>query len=936
MTDQSKHRSLSFKFIASISVLLLFTLGASSIYQYVLQQDRLTEKLLEKGRSLGNFIALIAPEPIYNYNITALDRIASQVSTDDEVLFASITNPEGIPMTTFHPEQIDPETQAGLMLGMAEDEDLIVQTYPIVNQGQLLGNVIIGLETVQLRKTAEQLLLSTILIDLLIILILAAFIYIIFHFNVLRQVKNLTLGANQVTREGKLDAQLPVLSRDELGQLTSCFNRMTEELLDEQQLLQESNELLEQEVQKSSKAQAQMSLAASVFTHAREGIIITDPNARIIDVNEAFCNISGYSRDEVLGNNPKILKSNLHDQLFYQELWQTLQSEGSWSGEIWNRRKNGEVYPQQSTLSSVHNSNNELQHYVALISDISSQKQHQQELERNAHYDSLTGLPNRLLLADRLNQALTQANRNDSGLLVAYLDLDGFKEVNDLYGHDIGDKLLVAIAQRMAASVRESDTIARIGGDEFVAVLTNEGQQQGNVELLRRMLDAASQRVLIDDTQLQVTVSIGVTRYPQSTEVDADMLMRQADQAMYNAKLEGKNKFCLFDSEADRQLRGQHENIEKIRQAIRLNQLVLHYQPKVNLKTGKVTGLEALLRWQHPEEGLIFPNQFLPATEDQPVSIEIGEWVIKNVLNQLQQWQKQGQKLRVSINISAHHLQQGNFVDRLQQIMAKAPDVPPQRIELEVLETSDIDIASVSWVMADCQELGVEFALDDFGTGYSSMSYLKNLPARNLKIDQSFVRDMLEDPEDLAIVEGILGLSKAFRRKTIAEGVETDEHYETLLMLGCQQAQGYTIARPMPADAVIPWIENWSPKPHWKKIKPIQADDLQLLFSLTEHRAWVLSFKQFIHDNVSDMPELDHRICRFGKWLNKEGSLTYADNAQLKSIAERHINLHAIAQQLVEQYHKGNLKQANERLTELYEISDQLTADTKKLLTRQE
>lgn len=458
--------------------------------------------------------------------------------------------------------------------------------------------------------------------------------------------------------------------------------------------------------------------------------------------------------------------------------------------------------------------------------DITERKAHERQLEHNAHYDSLTGLPNRTLLGERMHQAMTLSRRREQLMAVAYLDLDGFKTVNDTHGHETGDQLLVALAGRMRQALREVDTLARLGGDEFVAVLFGLADVTESDPMLRRLLAAAAQPVTIGELVLQVSASLGVTFYPQNEEVDADQLLRQADQAMYQAKLAGRNRYHLFDAEQDRSVRGRNESVERIRLALRNKEFVLHYQPKVNMRTGKVVGAEALIRWQHPEQGLLAPGAFLPVIEDHPLAVEVGEWVIDAALRQSEIWRERGLTIPVSVNLGARQLQQADFVDRLRGIFSAHPHIGHDRLELEVLETNAIeDIVRASAVIESCKELGVSFSLDDFGTGYSSLTYLRRLSVSQIKIDQSFVRDMLDNPDDLAILSGILSLAAAFKRQVIAEGVETVEQGTMLLQLGCELAQGYGIARPMPGDELPGWASEWRQDAAWSnRVAPVAGE----------------------------------------------------------------------------------------------------------------
>ena len=556
--------------------------------------------------------------------------------------------------------------------------------------------------------------------------------------------------------------------------------------------------------------------AASVFEHANEGIMITAPDGTILDVNKAFTEITGYRREEALGRNPRILQSGRHDAAFYAGMWQSLEREGSWTGEVWNHRRNGELYAELLTISAVRDSDQRVQRYVALFSDITAQKAHERQLEHIAHYDALTGLPNRVLLADRMQQAMVQTTRRAEQIAVAYLDLDGFKAINDSHGHETGDQLLVTVAERMREALRRDDTIARLGGDEFVAVLGSLQGLETCEPLLRRLLAAAAEPVRIGDEILQVSASLGVSLYPQQDPLDADQLLRQADQAMYHAKLAGKNRYHFFDLEHDRTLRGRHESLERIRLALTRDEFVLHYQPKVNMRRGTIVGAEALIRWQHPERGLLSPAAFLPALENQALMVDLGDWVIDSTLGQIRAWRAAGLRLPVSVNVDPMQLDQPDFVTKLRDAMNRHPDLETGDLELEVVETSALeDVLHISRIIDACQAMGVSFALDDFGTGYSSLTYLKRLPVGVLKIDQSFVRDMLDDPDDLAILQGVIGLANAFRRSVIAEGVESEAHGERLLQLGCELGQGYAIARPMAAAEIPGWIGRWSPHRSW-------------------------------------------------------------------------------------------------------------------------
>ncbi|WP_265942828.1 EAL domain-containing protein [Dechloromonas sp. A34] len=608
----------------------------------------------------------------------------------------------------------------------------------------------------------------------------------------LEQLKNLLPAAKAHAGPSWPPARL----NDELGSLLQSFQRMVELLDHEREALR---------------------LAASVFQNSREGILITDPDANIIDVNEAFSRITGYPREEAIGRNPHILRSNRQDAAFYQAMWQALAGQGFWSGEIWNRHKNGHDYPQLLTINTVRDAAGKATHYVAVFTDITRIKLHETELEHSAHYDALTGVPNRVLLADRMGQAIALSRREKKLMAVSYLDLDGFKPINDRYGHAAGDRLLVEITRRLKGLLRGSDTIARLGGDEFVFLLLGmEGSPQCTATL-ERILEVIAQPVDLGGYAVSVSASIGVTLYPLD-DGDPDTLLRHADQAMYQAKEAGRNRYHFYDPEQDRRAVSHREAVSRIAQALESGELELHYQPKVDMRAGKVIGAEALIRWRHPQRGLLPPMEFLPVVEHTEIDLAIGQWVVRTALQQMQSWRASGFDLQVSVNISAHHLQHENFETWLSGMLAAFPDVPPACLQLEVLETTAFDdIVNVSAVMRQCREKGVGFALDDFGTGYSSLTYLRRLPIDVLKIDRSFVGDILTDPEDLAIVQSVIALARAFGHSVVAEGVETAEHGLILLGLGCDQAQGWGIAAAMPAADFPGWARDWRPDPRWRE-----------------------------------------------------------------------------------------------------------------------
>ena len=543
--------------------------------------------------------------------------------------------------------------------------------------------------------------------------------------------------------------------------------------------------------------------AAAIFSE-------TDMQGNITYVNEQFCAISGYSVHELLGKNHRILNSSLHPPEFFAELWKTISSGKVWKGEICNIRKDGTLYWVESTIVATYDSEANVKKYVSIRFDVTEKRKLMEVLQWRADHDVLTGLPNRSLLYDRFKQSVATAHRNHSSLAVCILDLDGFKLINDRYGHAIGDRLLVEVSERLKKIIRGEDTVARLGGDEFVILL---GLMHANeLEMaMQRILTALSLAYTIDGIELNISASIGVTIYPKD-DADIDSLLRHADQAMYRAKLRGRDCYHLFNILLDNEARTAFETVVLVSKALRNNELCLHYQPKINLSSGTITGYEALLRWQHPQEGIIYPQNFIPFVEQTNLIVDIGNWVIEQALTQISNWAVLGKTWSVAVNIAALHFQREDFVETLKHLLSRFPNSSPQMLDIKIVESVMLEnIPLVVKNINECKKLGVTFSLDDFGTGYSSLSYLKKLETHSIKIDQSFIRGILDDKNSLLLTIAIIGLAKSFNREVIAEGVETVEQAKLLMRLGCDSAQGYGFAKPMPVEAVISWSKHFSP-----------------------------------------------------------------------------------------------------------------------------
>ena len=676
------------------------------------------------------------------------------------------------------------------------------------------------------------------------------------------------------------------------------------------------------------KIKGELQLYGRVFSEAHEGIIITDINNMIIDVNPKFCDITGYSRSEVIGANPGILSSGQQGPEFYQKMWIELDRDGHWNGEVWNRKKNGELYAELLTISVLKDTRNEVKYYVGLFSDITQNKRQQEKLQLMAHYDVLTQLPNRTLFVDRFSQAIAHSKRTNSLLAVCFLDLDNFKPVNDTYGHEVGDRLLIEVAQRIQTTIREEDTVSRQGGDEFTLLLGDIDSYSQCEQMLTRLHYSLSLPYLIDEHTINIGASSGVTLYPLD-DSDIDTLVRHADQSMYQSKLAGKNRYHLFNAEQDQEIIKSHIRLQEIQAALTNNEFCLYYQPKVNMKSGEVFGVEALIRWLHPERGLIPPMEFLPIIENTDLEVEMGHWVVAEAVKQLDMWRQENIHLEVSVNISSHHLQSATFFSQLESVLARYPEIASHYLQLEILESSALgDLQSISTIIRTCKQvLGVNIALDDFGTGYSSLTHLRSLPANTIKIDQSFVRDMLDDPSDYAIIDGVIGLADSFNRGVIAEGVETIEHGLMLLLMGCQNAQGYVIARPMPANELTTWLSAYSPNEEWiacgNTKRTVKETKIKLLKVMLEY--WFANVKQVIQSQKEGDEKyelIDYKKSHHGSWVERARQEQLFDDDWLDSLAHENETMYHLADALNTQYHAnqgGDVQDELKALEKAYE-----------------
>jgi len=670
-------------------------------------------------------------------------------------------------------------------------------------------------------------------------------------------------------------------------------------------------------------------ISRSIFDTTRDGVMITDAENRIVDVNPAFSQTTGYSRAEVLGATPSLLKSGRHDEGFYQDMWHALAAHGYWQGEIWDRRKSGEIYLELLSITRIRDEAGRTLRYVAVFTDIDRLRQALAKMDQLAHFDGLTELPNRGMFARRLEQAIAGARRDNRLLAVLLVDMDGFKAINDRHGREIGDRLLLQIAQRLKQVIREVDSLARLGGDEFGLFLTGLSSMDAIERTVAQVLLLCGTPFQLDTQTYRLSASLGYTIYPFDSN-DAETLLRHADQAMYQAKQAGGGAQHLFDARHDQAVHSRRQLLDRLGQAVANGELELHYQPKVNLRSGRIIGLEALIRWRHPEEGLLLPDRFLPQAEHSELSDTISEAVICMALRQARVWQDQGIRLCISVNIGGRHLQRKDFMSRLRHCMNEFPDLPPDTLELEILESAAIENTQhVRSLIEECRTLGIRFALDDFGTGYASLSYLREIPADVLKIDQSFIHDILDNPDALTLVEGAIGLATAFRRVIVAEGVENAEQGVLLMRLGCDIAQGHGIAPAMPAHEVPAWIATYRPDPQWALWADTrwEMSDFPLLVAQYDHIKWVRQLMLYVEGanlTLGDSELHDARSCRFGQWYQRHGQVRYGHLPEFAAIDPIHAEVHRLGPEIVRLRQAGRFDECRQRSHELLTLKDRI------------
>ncbi len=780
------------------------------------QKDFLVESQASQAVSLANNLSLISATPLLSSDLAGLQELTLAASRYPGVTHAMVLDPDGkilahgdpslrgkypADFALFSNHAVAQEilhksaAQADVVAAISVNAKRIGWVRLGVSQDETASKLAAIVQTGFAYTTAA------ILAGIVLAWILAR--------RLTRRLQGLVQVADSV-RAGGLQARAQVSGRDELSHLGQAFNFMLNALETRTQDEQSLRLALQTE-----KELAQVTLAS-----IGDAVITTDPAGLVTFMNASACKLTGMLQSDALGLPASEvfplsgLGTNLPLHSPVQAVLSRVQHAGSeFHGALLTRH--GITVAVESQASPILSVDGALMGCVLVARDVSENYKVQDQLQWQAGHDELTGLPNRALLADRFDRALDKAKRNSTKLVVCMLDLDHFKPINDTHGHSTGDRLLIEVVSRLNQQLRDVDTLSRLGGDEFVILLEDLDNIDDVDRLMQRMLQILAEPFVVGTLSLSVTASIGLSVFP-TDNADSDTLLRHADQAMYVAKQTGRNRYHLFDVRQDLERESTHQTLQRVRQALTQGELLLHYQPKVNMRSGTVAGFEALLRWQHPQDGMIPPLSFLPQVEQTDVIVEIGEWVIEQALQQLARWMAQGHVWSVSVNIAARHFQSSRFLEQLVRILERYPEVSPTLLEFEILESVALgDIHAMNALIESCRGLGIRFSLDDFGTGYSSLSYLKRIAVQTLKVDQSFVRDMLEDPDDLALVESIINIAKLFRLEVVAEGVESQRQGQLLQRMGCDTVQGYGIARPMAPEKCIAWAMQYIAGAHW-------------------------------------------------------------------------------------------------------------------------
>ncbi|PVV26752.1 MAG: hypothetical protein B6D79_05305 [gamma proteobacterium symbiont of Ctena orbiculata] len=823
---------------------------------------------------------------------------------------------------------------------------------PIFDEGKPIGVIRLGFSTKVIDEKVLQAIRQVLVNVLITFIIIALLLNFFLRKQLIEPVKRLSRYATAIA-SGRFGDSVKFHSGDEIGTLSSALEDMgstiekqidelkrsgieleekvearTQQLAESNETLQTSNASLKQALQRAQELSEALRNSEERFRmlfEANKAVMLTiDPDTgTILAANNAAVDFYRYDQDKLLGM--QISDINILSQEDIDLEMQNARNEERHHFYFRHALASGEIRDVEVHSGPIDWNGQEV--LYSIIHDVTDRKKAEAELEYIANYDALTGLPNRRLKIDRLRQAIAHSKRNGVSVGICYLDLDGFKPINDRFGHDTGDQILIEISRRLQATLREKDTISRVGGDEFVLILSDLTGVQQCTQILDRVLEEIAEPIQVGTTHLEVNASIGVTLFPED-DVDADILIRHADQAMYWAKEEGKNCYRLFVPHQNKQVKVNRENYQHLQNALLNEEFVIYYQPKIDMYSCEVIGVEALIRWMHPEYGITLPGEFLSLITKTELELELGRWVIDQALRQVSEWQGNGIVLPISVNVGVYHLQSPVFAKQVRELFSKHPDVKPEMLELEILETASIeDTNAIYHTLTDCHELGIKISLDDFGTGYSSLAYFHRLPVDTLKIDQSFVQAMLDDPQDLTIVDSVVRLAHAFRHPVIAEGVESIEHASALLTLGCRFGQGYGIAKPMPAENIPSWLKQWKEDQLWRGLKNrlLKCDQVGVDVAISSHRKWMDNILGFIsQENSLDHSKLDSKHCTFSYWFNGIGFVQYGNMPEYKDINRLHEEIHALGYKLVSIKNSGNIEKTQQGVSDLMAMSKRM------------
>ncbi|RKZ99159.1 MAG: hypothetical protein DRQ43_00420 [Gammaproteobacteria bacterium] len=681
----------------------------------------------------------------------------------------------------------------------------------------------------------------------------------------------------------------------------------------------------------NSRIKSEIAKIQMTFTSIGDAVITTDQHGFIDYMNKSARKLTNYPFDKEekpsiktvfkLFNEDNFLLANPVEQAILED--RVIKGKHN----IFLQQHDGTHLPVIYTIAPIHDSKSNIIGTINVFHDTCDTHKLTKALSWQAAHDALTKLPNRLLHKDKLEHSLEEARINKTLLTVFFIDLDGFKSVNEEYGYQQGDQVLKIIAQRLLLMIRDEDMVARLGGDEFVITLLSFDNFEEITQALKRVTKTIAQPIPVGSDELILSASIGVTSFPND-DSDADTLLRHSNQAMYIAKQKGRNQYHIFDVKSNQITALKEQQRNRIEEGFNNGEFFLEYQPKVNMRTGKIYGFEALVRWHDPDTGIVYPDEFIPLCEDGELIVFIGDWVFNQALKQLQYWLKSGFDYHLAVNISAQQFQASDFIEKLDRLLLAYPDISANYIELEVLESAALqDTKKVSEIIVACHERNISIALDDFGSGYASLSYLKQLPANQLKIDKSFVIDMLSDEGDRAIVEGIINLAKIFNSQVVAEGVESGEHGVMLLRLGCDMAQGYGISQPLTADNVLSWAKTWRPDPNWLLWSETTWDisDFPLLIAHSDHLSGINNVIKSVEQYNSETELFDllsYNHCRLGIWYYNIGKSKYQHLPCYQDLEQPHKKTHQLGKKLLQLCSDGKQSEALKMIPELIKLRD--------------